>query len=71
MAGSSCVWVSRQPGSEKEWCQHRARCRGSVRVSGSLPFMEDELPEQIRAPVLEPLILTVKQHMNSGNRNKK
>lgn len=69
--GLGCIWISRQLGSEREPCEQRAGCRHSVMVRGSLPFMEDELPEQSRALVLETLVLTVKQHMDSGSRNNK
>lgn len=46
-AGSGCVWIARQPGSERDRGQHRVRCGCSVRVRGSLPFVEDELQDKV------------------------
>lgn len=47
LRGSGCVWIARQPGSERDRSQHSVRCGCSVRVRGSLPFGEDELRDKV------------------------
>lgn len=71
MIALGCVWIARHPSCEREQCSQKAGCKLSVMVKGSLPFVEDELSEQSRVLVLETLVMTMKQHVDSGNRNEK